>query len=56
MPPSLLRQRSLDDKEYAVLTMMEKTGEERDVCFFYLESMGWDLDEAIKLLKSMVVK
>lgn len=56
MPLPVQRERSLDDKEYTVLEMMERTGEDRDVCYFYLESMGWELDAAVELLKSMIVK
>jgi hypothetical protein len=54
--PILKRQRSLDEREYTVLSMMERCGEDKDVCFFYLESMGWDLEAALELLKSMAVK
>jgi hypothetical protein len=54
--PQMFRERSLDEQEYTILTMMERTGEDRDVCYFYLESMDWKIDAAIELLKSMAVK
>jgi hypothetical protein len=41
------------DHELIVMNMMEMTGQEKDVCYFYLESVNWNLSEAIELMKSM---
>ncbi len=39
-----------------VAQMKLKTHQESDVCYFYLESVGWDLEAAIELLNSMEAK
>jgi NACalpha-BTF3-like transcription factor len=40
-------------KDVALSMMMEETKEDREVCYFYLESSNWDLNAAIMLMKSM---
>ncbi len=40
--------------EEIIAAMVQKTGQVNDVCYFYLESTGWDLDAAIELLQNFV--
>ncbi len=42
--------------EALTVAMMSETGKERDVCFFFLESVNWDLHQAIEMLKSVDIK
>lgn len=39
--------------EVIVQAMVSRTGQEKDVCYFYLESVNWNLEQAIELLASM---
>jgi hypothetical protein len=32
---------------------MKLTKQERDVCYFYLESMDWNVDDAVIMFKNM---
>ena len=41
----------VSDHESKIIRMMEETLQDRDVCYFYLESTNWDIAEATKLLK-----
>mmetsp|Transcript_4622 Transcript_4622/g.6307 ORF Transcript_4622/g.6307 Transcript_4622/m.6307 type:complete len:137 (-) Transcript_4622:240-650(-) len=41
------------EHEIVVATMATKTGQEKDVCYFYLESANWNLQEAIELMQNM---
>jgi hypothetical protein len=41
------------DHDTIVSSMAERTKQDKDVCYFYLESADWDLENAIELLKSM---
>ena len=43
----------MSDHESKIMRMMEETAQDRDVCYFYLESTNWDIAEATKLLKNM---
>eukprot|EP01031_Cornospumella_fuschlensis_P038466 gene38466-46753_t len=51
-PVAMGRQRSLDEKEYQILQMMEAIGEDKVTCTFYLESMDYNLEAAMDLYKS----
>jgi hypothetical protein len=42
--------------EALTVAMMSETGKERDVCYFFLESVNWDLSQAIEMLKSVDIK
>lgn len=33
--------------------MMQKTEQDRNICFFFLESVNWDLDQAIEMLNNL---
>jgi flagellar biosynthesis GTPase FlhF len=44
---------SKPDHNSIVQSMVERTQQEKDVCYFYLESMDWNLENAIELLNSM---
>ncbi|KAJ1396125.1 hypothetical protein B484DRAFT_458931 [Ochromonadaceae sp. CCMP2298] len=41
------------DHDSIVQSMVQQTQQEKDVCYFYLESMDWNLENAIELLNSM---
>ena len=41
------------NREEIVVLMVSETGQDRDVCYFYLESVNWNLKEAIELFKSV---
>jgi len=41
------------DHDTIVNLMVERTKQDKDVCYFYLESMDWNLENAIELLNSM---
>lgn len=41
------------DHDTLVSMMINETKQDRDVCYFYLESADWNLENAIELLKSM---
>jgi UBA-like domain len=41
-----------DRKLHSVEDMMQQTGQERDVCYFYLESANWDVREAVNMYKT----
>lgn len=41
------------EHELVVSSMATKTGQEKDVCYFYLESANWNLTEAIELMQNM---
>ncbi len=42
-----------EEHEKIVATMASTTGQEKDVCYFYLESANWNLIEAIELMQNM---
>lgn len=42
-----------EEHEKIVATMVSTTGQEKDVCYFYLESANWNLNEAIELMQNM---
>ena len=42
-----------EEHEKIVATMTSTTGQEKDVCYFYLESANWNLVEAIELMQNM---
>ena len=45
--------RAAPDHDTLVNMMINETKQDRDVCYFYLESADWNLENAIELLKSM---
>lgn len=53
--PQKLRQSSpqVDPHESIVMEMVSRTKQEKDVCYFYLESADWSLENAIDLLQTM---
>jgi hypothetical protein len=42
-----------DQKIKNVEEMMKLTKQERDVCYFYLESTDWNVDDAVIMFKNM---
>lgn len=40
--------------ESAILSMMQQTKQERNVCMFYLDSMNWDLQAALSMYFEMM--
>ena len=48
-----VKQQDKPTHESIINDMMKQTYQEKDVCYFYLESANWDLNNAIELLKSM---
>ena len=44
---------NMGDYDSKIMEMMEETKQERDVCYFYLESTNWDIKEAISMYKNM---
>ena len=44
---------AISDYESKINEMMSETSQERDVCYFYLESTNWDIKEAISMYKNM---
>lgn len=54
----LVRANSSGDEEFErkkgiINEMMEITGQEKDVCLFYLESADWNLNKAVDTFTSM---
>lgn len=43
-----------EQREAKILEMMQRTGEDRSFCSFYLESFEWDLDKTISFFKDLV--
>ena len=41
-------------QESAILSMMQQTKQERNVCTFYLDSMNWDLNAALTMYFEMI--
>ena len=42
-----------EEHEKIVANMASTTGQDKDVCYFYLESANWNLSEAIELMQNM---
>ena len=38
-------------REALTTAMMNETKKERDVCYFFLESVDWDLKKAVEMLR-----
>jgi hypothetical protein len=36
--------------EYLVLRMMQETGQDRDICYYLLESVNFDFDQAMEIM------
>lgn len=50
-PPPLYQEAR--SKEAKLIQMMETTKQSRETCFFYLESMDWEYENAINMLNSL---
>jgi hypothetical protein len=37
-------------QEYLIMRMMNETGQDRDICYFLLESVNFDYDQAMEIM------
>eukprot|EP00599_Poterioochromonas_sp_BG-1_P005890 CAMPEP_0173151440 /NCGR_PEP_ID=MMETSP1105-20130129/11579_1 /TAXON_ID=2985 /ORGANISM="Ochromonas sp., Strain BG-1" /LENGTH=190 /DNA_ID=CAMNT_0014066811 /DNA_START=11 /DNA_END=583 /DNA_ORIENTATION=- len=43
-------QNNAPNNEYLVMRMMQETGQDRDICYFLLESVNWDFNAAMEIM------
>lgn len=44
---------SSSSHDQLITQMIQKTNQDRDLCFFFLESVNWDLNQAIEMLNNL---
>ena len=44
---------SAKSQDQLINEMMQRTNQDKDLCFFFLESVNWDLNQAIDMLNNL---